>query len=265
MTGSFIKKFPELDFPINAEIKLAEKDNDFFEIKIKLNDANNAKNKFKLLKKYSLNNVIKILQKINSYIDINESNKNIKILKYIVKNTHIILYAYNKNKLSYSSAQKGKIILKARVPAPNINKLPGIVNYTVANPFTFPSYFATPPDQYPYYFKTYSLVNKGAIFWYDALNTIDNPNNFIVGIKKILVNTPSASFIPNSAGIVSLTGADFYFGCKNPLKGAYTDFYVYQPTFNNYLYKFSVLNYQFFNTVKFPLTKDIAIGLSSPL
>ena len=100
MAGSYIKQFPELKSAINAEIKLAEKDKDFLEIKLSLADLNKIKNKFNISNNVLLSDAIKILKKLDLFVNIGKSNYDHKILAFILKDKNVILYVHNVNKLN---------------------------------------------------------------------------------------------------------------------------------------------------------------------
>jgi len=256
MVDKVVKESKEFKFGVNADFKL---ENGKLEGSILVSEFTGYLKKLTVL---SLDDLRKISSALDFFVD-NEDNKNLKVSNLRVSGDKLVFNLENKFRLKSLKAEKKKIVLKARVPAPNTVKSLGAVKYSDKNPFTFPVYIALPPARTPTANGTKSLVNKGAIYWYTATNTI---NNTLLKIKRIMINSPATSFIPNpTTNLVSLTGTDIYFGFDNTNKDgtvtnpAYTDFYVYQPTFNNYLYVFTVKNSEFFTNARFPKSKNVAI------
>jgi len=154
-----------------------------------------------------------------------------------------------------------KIRIKAAVPIAQNVKACGPVRFTIQNPFTFPIYesYALPNADTTYNKNgTISLINKGAIFWYTPTQTTVNK---ILGFKYILVNIPTADFVPVNCKI-TVANSNIYYGWFNTdpkYKDQYVDFYIYQEQVNNYLYKFTVKKSTFFTNTTFPRQKDVAI------
>ena len=257
-----IRNSPEFKAEINAFVKIVTTDGI---TKIQINKVNNSKILKKSFfdkdfvkgnQKISLEDYINYLKNFYTkiYITINDQVKEFTLKNIGKKDKKIIISVSGPE--TNIVLKNGKISVKALVPVAENVKEVGPVKYTTKNPFIFPTYriLSLPDSSGPR-----SLVNKGAIFWYNATQT---KVNVILGFKFILVNTSLTSFIPDSAGYVTLNGADFYYGWYNTnpkYPKQYVDFYIYQQPVNNYLYKFTVKVSQFFTNANFPSTKVIGI------
>jgi len=268
MTG--IKEVPKISAEIIGNPRLSHVTEDIFELSLtnlkksivfKTDSSSNTSQT-----SLSLRDVIDQFYKTNTTfsVGINGAEYKVKIVE-LNRSSGAVRIMVQSSNISRGLSLSGtrSIVLKASVPVAQNVKASGPVLYNNAQPFTFrifQSYNLPAPDKTWNANGTISLVNKGAIFYYNATATTINN---ILGFKYILVNTPNASFVPNSSGVVSLTGADFYYGWFNPsttYPNQYVDFYVYKSQVNNYLYKFTVEAAIFFTSAKFPKTKTVTIA-----
>lgn len=262
----YFKTIPRVNNNINAVLRSADFTNKFLEITVSNNDLLKYYSQIKdiLGNNFNLNHVNDIFKNMNVTVEID--GYELKVNKIILDGSKAKIIADVGNKsvrnfIGRLSEKNSDIVLKATVPPPVNTKPLGTVRFSSSNPFTFPSYLwydkTTANPAYITPNGLVSLINKGAIFWYNATQV---GTNLALGIKYILVNTPLTSFIPNpTTGVVTLANAIFYYGWVNTTNSAYTDFYLWLPTFRNYQYKWSVKNSEFFTTTRFPNTKNIAI------
>jgi len=260
-----IRNSPEFKAEISADIEIASVDKNIYELtfhnitKNLLYKKAHFDNKFVLGKSnIYFDEYLSYFTKLKTVLNFTHKNKshNFKLINIKSKDGKIVLTIQGKLQLKQYKFSTN-IRLKAITPIVNTSKRLGPVPYTDKNPFVFTSYYAL-PKQPPTPKGPYTIRNKGAIFWYLPLQVAPNP---VLKLNYIMCNTPLSSFVPNSAGFVTLSGADFYYGWFNEftvVKQEYVDFYIYQSGMNNYLYKFSVKTADFFTKTNFPKTKTIA-------